>query len=97
MLKKSSSKKLYLSWRKSSFIEKMNDQVKILLKCDYEITWNYKYFGEIYRKCPNQDYWVQIAYVKGTSEWGMQWLDKERIETYGVVTKPAYGINKQMR
>jgi hypothetical protein len=85
--------------KESNFINSINDEVKILLKCDYEISWNYnpKYFGEILRKCPNQEYWIKIAYVKGTSEWGMQWLDPERIETYGIVTKPAYGINNQMR
>uniref|UniRef100_U9TWS2 Uncharacterized protein n=1 Tax=Rhizophagus irregularis (strain DAOM 181602 / DAOM 197198 / MUCL 43194) TaxID=747089 RepID=U9TWS2_RHIID len=31
----------------------------------------------------------------GSSEWGMQWLDPDRIETYGIVTKPSQG--RQMR
>jgi hypothetical protein len=79
--------------RKTKFIRD-DDQDK-LLKCDYEIRWNYKYFGEIYRKCPKQENWVNIAYVKGSSEWGMQWLDPERTETYGIVTKPSPG--RQMR
>ncbi|GES76916.1 hypothetical protein GLOIN_2v1639358 [Rhizophagus clarus] len=79
--------------RKTKFIR--DDDQDRLLECDYEIRWNYKYFGEIYRKCPNQKKWVNIAYVKGSSEWGMQWLDPERIETYGIVTKPSHG--RQMR
>jgi hypothetical protein len=76
-----------------------DDDLEKLLKCEYEISWIYnKYFGEIRRKCPNQEKWVKIVYVKGSSEWGMQLLDpEERVETYGIVTKPAHGSDKQMR
>ncbi|RIA86572.1 hypothetical protein C1645_779445 [Glomus cerebriforme] len=78
--------------RETKFIN--DDYYERLLKCVYEISWTYKYFGEIYRKCPNES-WVKIAYVKGSSEWGMQWLDPERIETYGIVTKPSQ--SRQLR
>ena len=52
-----------------------NNDNEELLKCNYEISWAYKYFGEIHRKCSNEG-WIKVAYVKGTSEWGMQWLDQ---------------------
>jgi len=83
--------------RETRFIENKNEGLAKLLKCGYEIRWTYKYFGEIYRKCSNNQDWIKVAYVKGSSGWGLQWLDPERVETYGIVTKPAYGRNKQMR
>ncbi|CAG8612596.1 1228_t:CDS:2 [Funneliformis caledonium] len=83
--------------RKTRFFRDKTGDLEKLLRCEFEIRWDYKYFGEIYRKCSNKDIWKKVAYVKGSSEWGMQWLDPERVDTYGIVTKPAYGRDGQMR